>query len=152
MLPLLKSTLNLENESRLEPSVIGLNGSPELEKPNAQTNNAPGPIPSNKIMKGELVPSKMPIPTGDRLIIEPMEEPVPEDSKIVIPEMSKEKPTMGRIVAMGPGHRLNNGKRIPIDHTIGQLVVFTKYVGTEIKVDGKKFVVVNESDLLYVLQ
>ena len=70
---------------------------------------------------------------------------------IVLPETAKEKPQKGTVLAIGPGDRDEDGKRIPMDVKDGRYVLFAKYSGTEIKVDGKKLLILRESDLLAIV-
>jgi chaperonin GroES len=67
---------------------------------------------------------------------------------IVLPETAKEKPQKGTILAVGPGDRDEDGKRIPLDVSEGDTILFAKYSGTEIKVDGKKLLILRENDML----
>jgi chaperonin GroES len=91
-------------------------------------------------------------PLGDRVIIEPVEQ---EDTfaggQLVLPETAKEKPQQGLILAAGEGRRDEDGERIPMDVKTGDKVLFAKYAGTEIKVDGKKLLIMKESDILAVV-
>jgi chaperonin GroES len=91
-------------------------------------------------------------PLGDRVIIEPVEQ---EDTfaggQLVLPETAKEKPQQGLILAAGEGRRDDDGERIPMDVKTGDKVLFAKYAGTEIKVDGKKLLIMKESDILAVV-
>ncbi len=70
---------------------------------------------------------------------------------IVLPDTAKEKPQEGRIVAIGPGRRLDSGQLVPIEVKIGDKVLYAKYSGTEVKVDGKEYLIVREADILAVL-
>ena len=87
-------------------------------------------------------------PLGDRLIVEVLEEEETTVSGIVLPDTAKEKPQRGRVLAVGPGPRDDDGKHIPMDLDEGDEVVFSKYGGTEIKVDGDDLLVLRESDVL----
>ena len=73
-------------------------------------------------------------------------------SGIVLPETAKEKPQRGNILATGPGTRDDDGKRVPLDVTVGDVVLYAKYAGTEFKVDGKKLLILKESDLLAIVE
>jgi len=88
-------------------------------------------------------------PLGDRLIIQPNEE---DDSKssggIIIPDTAKEKPQEGKVVAMGSGTRTEDGKIIPMDVKIGDIVLFGKWSGTEVKIEGKEYSIMKESDIM----
>ena len=90
-------------------------------------------------------------PLGSRAVIEPIEQEEITAGGIVLPETAKEKPQKGTELAIGPGDRDENGKRIPMDIAAGDVVLFAKYSGTEIKVDGKKLLILRESDILAIL-
>jgi len=90
-------------------------------------------------------------PLGDRLIVEPIEQEEVTASGIVLPETAKEKPQQGKVLAVGPGRRDEAGKRIDMDVQEGDTVLFAKYAGTEVKLDGKKYLILKESDVLAVM-
>jgi len=90
-------------------------------------------------------------PLGSRVVVEPIEQEEITAGGIVLPETAKEKPQKGTVLAIGPGDRDENGKRIPMDVSVGDVVLFAKYSGTEIKVDGKKLLIQRESDILAIL-
>ncbi len=90
-------------------------------------------------------------PLGNRVVVEPIEEEEVTAGGIVLPETAKEKPQRGKVLAVGPGDRDDNGKRIPLDVKEGDTVLFAKYAGTEIKMDGKKLLIMRESDLLAIM-
>jgi chaperonin GroES len=87
-------------------------------------------------------------PLGDRLIVEVLEEEETTVSGIVLPDTAKEKPQRGRVLAVGPGSRDENGKYVPLDVEDGDEVVFSKYGGTEIKVGTDEYLILRESDVL----
>ncbi len=92
-------------------------------------------------------------PLGDRVVIEPTDrEETFAGGALVLPETAKEKPQQGQILAVGPGRVDDNGKRIAMDVKSGDTVLFAKYAGTEIKVDGKKLLILKESDILAVVE
>jgi chaperonin GroES len=91
-------------------------------------------------------------PLGDRVVVEPIEQDETTASGIILPETAKEKPQRGTIVAAGPGARDDQGKRVALDVTPGDIVLYAKYAGTEFKVDGKKLLILKESDLLAVIE
>ena len=91
-------------------------------------------------------------PLGNRVVVEPMEEEEVTAGGIVLPETAKEKPQKGTVLAVGPGERDDSGKRIPMDVKEGDQVLFAKYAGTEVKVDGKKLLILRESDLLAIIE
>lgn len=90
-------------------------------------------------------------PLGDRVVVEPQEQEETTASGLVLPETAKEKPQRGTIVAAGPGSRDEDGERIQLDVAVGDVVLFAKYAGTEFKVDGKKLLILKESDLLAIV-
>lgn len=90
-------------------------------------------------------------PLGNRVVIEPFEQEEITSGGIVLPETAKEKPQKGKVLSVGPGDRDEAGKRIPMDVKDGDTVLFAKYAGTEIKVDGKKLLIMRESDLLAIV-
>jgi len=91
-------------------------------------------------------------PLADRLVVKPLEEEEVTPSGIVLPETAKEKPQKGEVMAVGPGARDDEGKRIQMDVAVGNKVLFAKYSGTEIKMDGQKLLILRESDILAVLE
>jgi chaperonin GroES len=90
-------------------------------------------------------------PLGNRVVIEPIEEDEKTAAGIYLPENAKEKPQRGKILAVGPGERDESGKRIPLDVSVGEEVLFAKYAGSEVKIDGKKLLIMRESDLLGII-
>jgi chaperonin GroES len=91
-------------------------------------------------------------PLADRVVVEPIEEEEMTSGGIVLPETAKEKPQKGKVIAVGPGARDDNGKRIEMDVAKGNTVLFAKYSGTEIKMEGKKVLILRESDILGILE
>jgi len=91
-------------------------------------------------------------PLGNRVVVEPLEQEEVTAGGIVLPETAKEKPQQGLVLSIGPGDRDEDGKRIPMDVAVGNKVLFAKYSGTEIKMDGKKLLILRESDLLAIVQ
>jgi len=92
-------------------------------------------------------------PLGDRLLIEPSEqEETFAGGQLVLPETAKEKPQQGKVLAAGAGRRDDDGKRIEMDVSVGDQVLFAKYAGTEIKLDGKKLLIMKESDILGIVE
>jgi chaperonin GroES len=90
-------------------------------------------------------------PLGDRLVIKPLEGEEVTPSGIVLPETAKEKPQKGEVLAVGPGARDEDGKRIVMDVKAGDKVLFAKYAGTEIKIDNEKVLILRESDVLAIV-
>jgi len=91
-------------------------------------------------------------PLGDRVVVEPIEQEEVTAGGIVLPETAKEKPQQGNVVAAGPGARDDDGKHIQMDVKVGDKVLYAKYAGTEFKMDGKKLLILRESDLLAVIE
>lgn len=91
-------------------------------------------------------------PLADRVLIEPIEDEEVTAGGIVLPETAKEKPQRGKILAVGPGGRDEDGKVIAMEVAAGQTVLFAKYSGTEIKSEGKKLLILRQSDLLAILE
>ena len=91
-------------------------------------------------------------PLGDRVVVEPVEQEEMTASGLVLPETAKEKPQKGVVMAAGPGARDDDGKRVALDVSVGETVLFAKYAGTEFKVDGKKLLILKESDLLAIVE
>ena len=90
-------------------------------------------------------------PLGDRLVVEPKESEQKTASGLVLPETAKEKPQQGEIIAVGPGRLDDNGNRIPMDVKVGDIVLYAKYGGTEVKIDDKKLLILKESDVLAIV-
>ena len=91
-------------------------------------------------------------PLADRLVVEPTAGEEMTASGIFVPETAKEKPQEGKVVAAGPGRRDDEGERIPMDVAAGDRVLYAKYAGTEIKLEGTKYLILKESDILAILE
>lgn len=92
-------------------------------------------------------------PLGDRIIVEPVEqEETIAGGMLVLPETAKEKPQQGKVLAVGAGRRDEDGDRIPMDVEVGNIVLFAKYAGTEIKLSGKKLLIMKEADILGIVE
>ncbi len=91
-------------------------------------------------------------PLGGRVIVEPIEQDEMTAGGIILPETAKEKPQEGKILAAGPGERDEDGKRIAMEVKVGDKVLYAKYSGTEVKLDGKKLLILRESDILAVVE
>jgi len=91
-------------------------------------------------------------PLHDRVVIERIEEELTSAGGIVIPDSAKEKPMRGKVLAIGPGKMLDSGNIIPLGVKEGDQVLFGKYSGTEIQIDGKETVVMREDDILAVIE
>jgi chaperonin GroES len=91
-------------------------------------------------------------PLGDRLIVKAVEEDTTTASGIVLPDTAKEKPQKGKVLAVGDGKLDDNGQRVPLDVSEGDEVLYSKYGGTEISVEGEDLLVLRESDVLAKVQ
>lgn len=91
-------------------------------------------------------------PLSDRVVVEPLEAEETTQSGIVLPDTAKEKPQQGRVVSVGSGKLANNGERIAVSVKAGDTVLFARYAGTEVKVQGKKLLVLNESEILAIVE
>lgn len=92
-------------------------------------------------------------PLGNRLVVEALDDESKTASGIVIPDTaSKEKPQKGKVISVGPGKMNDDGKRIPMSVKVGDTILFTKYGPTEVKVDMKEILILEESDVLAILE
>jgi chaperonin GroES len=91
-------------------------------------------------------------PLADRLVVEPTEREDVTASGIYVPETAKEKPQEGKVIAVGPGRRDEDGERIPMDVAEGDRVLYARYGGVEIKLEDKKYLILKESDILAILE
>ncbi|MEH7121973.1 co-chaperone GroES [Bacillus sp. JJ1532] len=90
-------------------------------------------------------------PLGDRIIIELVETEEKTASGIVLPDTAKEKPQEGNVVAVGTGRVLENGERVALEVAQGDRIIFSKYAGTEVKYEGKEYLILRENDILAVI-
>lgn len=90
-------------------------------------------------------------PLGDRVVIELVETEEKTASGIVLPDTAKEKPQEGKVVAVGTGRVLDNGERVALELSVGDRIIFSKYAGTEVKYEGKEYLILRESDILAVI-
>jgi chaperonin GroES len=91
-------------------------------------------------------------PLGDRVVIQVLEGELTTKSGIVLPDTAKEKPQEGEVVAVGTGKLLDNGQRASMDVKAGDKIIFSKYAGTEVKIDGKEYLIVSERDILAIVE
>lgn len=91
-------------------------------------------------------------PLGERIVLKVMESEEKTKSGIVLPDTAKEKPQMGKVLAVGTGKLLDNGERVPLEVKEGDTVLFAKYAGTEVKLDGEEYMVIKESDVLAIIK
>ena len=87
-------------------------------------------------------------PLGDRVVVRPIEREEVTKGGIVLPDTVKEKPQEGKVLAAGPGRLSEDGKRIAMDVKVGDVVLYVKYGGTEVKIDGEELMILRESDIL----
>jgi chaperonin GroES len=90
-------------------------------------------------------------PLGDRILVERLEEEEKTKGGIIIPDTAKEKPIQGKVVAVGKGRLAKDGKLIPLDVKAGDRVLFGKYSGTEVKIDGEEKLIMREDDVLGII-
>jgi len=87
-------------------------------------------------------------PLGDRIVVKPIEREEVTKGGIVLPDTVKEKPQEGKVLAAGPGRLSEDGKRIAMDVKVGDVVLYVKYGGTEVKIDSEELMILRESDIL----
>ncbi len=90
-------------------------------------------------------------PLEDRILVKPLEAEQTTKSGLVIPDTAKEKPQEGEVLALGPGRVDDNGNRVPLDISVGDKVVYSKYGGTEVKYDGEDYLILSARDVLAVV-
>jgi chaperonin GroES len=91
-------------------------------------------------------------PIGDRLVVQIEESEEKTKSGIVLPDTAKEKPQKGKVVAVGSGRMLDSGKKVPLEVKKGDIVIFSKYAGTEVKLEEEKYLILSENDILAILK
>jgi chaperonin GroES len=91
-------------------------------------------------------------PLGERVVIKVLEKEEKTASGIVLPDTAKEKPQKGEIVAIGSGKLLENGQRVALEVKVGDRVIFAKYAGTEIKIDGTEYLILTDRDILAIVE
>ena len=87
-------------------------------------------------------------PLADRLVVKPIEQEEVTKGGIVLPDTAKEKPQEGKVLAVGPGRLSEAGKRVPMGVKVGDIVIYAKYGGTEIKIEDEELIILRESDIL----
>ena len=90
-------------------------------------------------------------PLGDRVVIRVLEQEEKTASGIFLPDTAKEKPSQGEVVAVGPGKLQDDGKRVALDVKVGDKIIFSKYAGTEVKLEGTRYLIVSERDILAII-
>ena len=91
-------------------------------------------------------------PLGDKIVVEVIEEPQTTASGIVLPDTAKEKSQRGKVLAVGSGKLLDNGERVPLEVKEGDTIVFAKYGGTEVSVDGRELMILSERDVHAIVE
>lgn len=91
-------------------------------------------------------------PLGDRLVVQPSKPEEQTSTGILLPETAKEKPQQGKVIAAGPGAREESGERIALDVQVGDTVLYAKYSGTTIKLNGQEILILKETDVLAIVQ
>ena len=91
-------------------------------------------------------------PLEDRIVVEPLEAEQVTASGLVIPDTAKEKPQEGKVIAVGPGRVDDKGTRVPVDVKVGDVVLYSKYGGTEVKYSGQEYLVLSARDVLAVIE
>ena len=91
-------------------------------------------------------------PLGDRVVIKAISRETVTKSGIVLPDTAKEKPQEGEVLAVGPGKVLDNGKRVTLEVSVGQKILFAKYAGSEVKIDGEEYLILRESDIMGIVE
>jgi chaperonin GroES len=89
-------------------------------------------------------------PLADRVVVKPIQAEEKTKGGIVLPDTAKDKPQEGEIIAVGTGRVLDNGTKLPLEVKVGDKVVYSKYSGSEIKIDGEEYLIIRESDILAV--
>ncbi|MBN1298811.1 MAG: co-chaperone GroES [Actinobacteria bacterium] len=90
-------------------------------------------------------------PLGDRLLVKPKASEETTKSGIVLPDSAKEKPQEGSVISVGEGGRDDKGNKIPMEVKVGDVVLYSKYAGTEVKIDGEEHLIIRESDVLAIV-
>jgi chaperonin GroES len=90
-------------------------------------------------------------PLGERVLVEPIKEDEAVKGGIIIPDTAKEKPQEGKVIAVGTGKVDDNGKKVPFNVKVGDVILMPKYGGTEVKVDGKEYQIMREEDILAII-
>jgi len=91
-------------------------------------------------------------PLADRVVVKPLEEEDKSPGGIILPDTAKEKPMKGEVTAVGPGKMDDNGNRLPMDVKVGDVVLYGKYSGTDIKIDGQDYLILRENDILAIIE
>jgi chaperonin GroES len=90
-------------------------------------------------------------PLGDRVVVEHMEQAEKTAGGVFLPDTAKEKPQEGRVLAVGSGRTLDNGTKLAMDVKVGDKIIYSKYSGSEVKIDGKEVLIISEKDVLAIM-
>jgi len=90
-------------------------------------------------------------PLGDRLVVESVEQAQTTTGGVILPDTAKEKPQEGMVLAVGPGRKTEKGEVIPIELKVGDRIIYSKYSGSEIKIEGKEYLIISEKDVLAIV-
>jgi chaperonin GroES len=90
-------------------------------------------------------------PLGDRVVVEHVEQSEKTAGGVFLPDTAKEKPQEGRVLAVGTGRTLDNGTKLPMDVKPGDKIIYSKYSGSEVKIDGKEYLIISEKDVLAII-
>ncbi len=90
-------------------------------------------------------------PLGDRVVVEHVEQAEKSIGGVILPDTAKEKPQEGRVLAVGTGRTLDNGNKLSMDVKVGDRIIYSKYSGSEIKLEGKEYLIISEKDVLAVI-
>lgn len=91
-------------------------------------------------------------PLGDRVMVKPMPQEEVTKGGVVLPDTAKEKPQQGEVLAVGSGRMLENGQKVPMEVKVGDRILYGKYSGTEIKVEGEEYLILSEKDILAIVK
>jgi len=91
-------------------------------------------------------------PLGDKVVVEPLESEEKSPGGIILPDTAKQKPQEGKVIAVGPGRVLDDGKRAEMAVKVGDKVIFAKYGGTEVTIDGKDFVILDQDSIYAIVE
>ena len=90
-------------------------------------------------------------PLGDRVVVEHVEQADKSAGGVFLPDTAKEKPQEGKVIAIGSGRTLDNGTKVPMEVKVGDRILYSKYSGSEVKIDGKEYLIISEKDILAIL-
>lgn len=105
-----------------------------------------------KILEVDLMAKVNIRPLSDRVVVKPLPAEEVTKSGLVIPDTAKERPQQGEVIAVGPGRITDDGKKIPMEVKVGDKVLYGKYAGTEISIDGEEYLIMRESDILAIIE